>query len=62
MLDRAQRDAGVPDVDTLRLAMARAGIRLIVGKIEDEQTVVDLLEVGIDLAQGYLFGTPQPAV
>ena len=62
ILDRAQRDAGVPDVDTLRLAMARAGIRLIVGKIEDEQTVVDLLEFGIDLAQGYLFGTPQPAV
>lgn len=62
ILDRAQRDAGVPDVDTLRLAMARAGIRLIVGKVEDEQTVVDLLEFGIDLAQGYLFGTPQPEV
>ena len=61
VLDRAQRGAGVPDVDTLRLAMARAGIRLIVGMIEDEQTVVDLLEFGIDLAQGYLFGTPQPA-
>ncbi len=61
LVDREHGGAGVPDVNSLRLAMARAGIQLIAGKVEDEQTVVDLLECNIDLAQGYLFGVPQPA-
>ncbi len=61
LLDRAQGGGQVPDVNALRLAMARAGIHLIAGKVEDEQTVVGLLEFNIDLAQGYLFGVPERA-
>lgn len=46
-------------LNDLRLAMARSGIHLIVGKVEQEKTVVELLDVNVDLAQGYLFGAPK---
>jgi len=35
-------------------------IKLIVEKVEDEDTVAALLDRGIKLAQGYLFGRPKP--
>ena len=37
------------------------GIDLIVEKVESEETLVELLEYGIDFGQGYLFGEPRPA-
>ena len=37
----------------------RAGIHLIVEKIEEEEQLVELLDYGIDFGQGYLFGTPR---
>lgn len=40
-------------------ALERAGIQLIVEKIEEEEQLVDLLDYGIDFGQGYLFGTPR---
>ncbi|MEZ5827303.1 MAG: EAL domain-containing protein [Hyphomicrobiales bacterium] len=36
------------------------GIQLIVEKVEDEGDVAELLDHGVELAQGYLFGEPKP--
>ena len=35
-------------------------MNLIVEKVEDEATVAKLLDYGVELAQGYLFGKPKP--
>jgi cyclic-di-GMP phosphodiesterase, flagellum assembly factor TipF len=35
-------------------------LKLIVEKIKDESTVAKLLDYGVELAQGYVFGKPQP--
>jgi cyclic-di-GMP phosphodiesterase TipF (flagellum assembly factor) len=40
--------------------LARYGIALIVDKIENEATVIDLLDYGVGYAQGYLFAPPRP--
>ena len=40
--------------------LKRAGVKLIVEKVEDESQVVGLLDLDIDLAQGFLFGEPRP--
>jgi cyclic-di-GMP phosphodiesterase TipF (flagellum assembly factor) len=40
--------------------LAKYGIELVAEKIEDEATVVELLELDLALAQGHLFGTPKP--
>jgi cyclic-di-GMP phosphodiesterase TipF (flagellum assembly factor) len=39
--------------------LERHGLDLIAERVEDEGTVVQLLEFGIDFAQGYLFGAPR---
>ena len=43
----------------VKRALERAGIQLIVEKIEKEEELVDLLDYGINFGQGYLFGTPR---
>lgn len=43
----------------IKLAMRRFGIDLIAEKIEEEATVVGLLEYELDFGQGYLFGEPR---
>lgn len=40
--------------------LAKYGIELIAEKIEDEATVVEILELDLGLAQGHLFGPPKP--
>ena len=40
--------------------LARNGINLIAERIEDEKTVVQLLDYNVDFGQGYLFGEPKP--
>ena len=40
--------------------LARAGIDLIVERIEEEKAVVQLLEFNIGYGQGFLFGEPKP--
>jgi len=40
--------------------LARNGINLIAERVEDEKTVVQLLEYNVDFGQGYLFGEPRP--
>jgi cyclic-di-GMP phosphodiesterase, flagellum assembly factor TipF len=39
--------------------LSRSGIALIVERVEDEKTVVQLLEYNVDFGQGYLFGEPR---
>jgi len=51
-------DGGL-DVHRLLRMLDRAGIYLIVEKIESEAQVVELLDYGIDFGQGYLFGAPR---
>lgn len=40
--------------------LSRNGLNLIAERVEDERTVVQLLEYNVDFAQGYLFGEPRP--
>jgi cyclic-di-GMP phosphodiesterase TipF (flagellum assembly factor) len=40
--------------------LARCGIDLIVERIEEEKTVVQLLEFNVGYGQGFLFGEPRP--
>jgi len=40
--------------------LARFGIELIGEKVEDEASVVELLEINTSYAQGHLFGAPRP--
>lgn len=49
----------VVDLAGLRDDLARAGIALVVEKIESEEMLLDLLDYNIDFGQGYLFGEPK---
>lgn len=40
--------------------LSRNGLNLIAERVEDERSVVQLLEYNVDFAQGYLFGEPRP--
>ena len=53
--------SGDIDVADLRESMQRAGVSMIADRIEDEQTVVDLLDCDVGFGQGFLFGEPRPA-
>jgi len=39
--------------------LSRHGLNLIAERVEDEKTVVQLLDYTVDFAQGYLFGEPR---
>ena len=45
----------------LKQDLAAFDIALIVEKIEEERTVIDLLDHDVELGQGHLFGEPKPA-
>lgn len=49
------------DIRYFKDMLDRLGIDLIVEKIEDEPTLLEFLEFGIDFGQGYLFGAPRLA-
>ncbi len=44
----------------MRSYLERYGIHLIVSKIENEQTLSNLLDYHVKLGQGYLFSEPRP--
>ena len=46
-------------IERMMSLLERAGISMIVEKIEEEQQVVELLDYRIDFGQGYLFGEPR---
>jgi cyclic-di-GMP phosphodiesterase TipF (flagellum assembly factor) len=45
--------------EDLKQLLERHGLNLIVERVEDEKTVVQLLDYGVDFAQGFLFGEPR---
>lgn len=46
--------------EDFRKLLARHGLDLIAERIEEERTVVQLLDYSVDYGQGYLFGEPKP--
>jgi cyclic-di-GMP phosphodiesterase TipF (flagellum assembly factor) len=57
LLDRARQQPET--VQALKRSLDRAGIDLIIEKIEDEAQLIEALDFQIDFGQGYLFGGPQ---
>ncbi len=55
------RGMGGADVaaEDFKMLLTRHGLNLIAERVEDEKTVVQLLDYGVDFAQGYLFGEPR---
>ena len=53
-----QPGAAVAAEDFKKL-LSRHGLNLIVERVEDEKTVVQLLDYAVDYAQGFLFGEPR---
>ena len=47
--------------EDLKKLLERQGLNLIAERVEDEKTVVQLLDFAVDFAQGYLFGEPRAA-
>ncbi|WP_299399571.1 EAL domain-containing protein [Pelagibius sp.] len=47
--------------ERLQAGLKDYGIRLVAEKVEDEDALVEVLDLGIDCAQGYLFGEPRLA-
>lgn len=56
----AGREAGALRPEDIAGLFARYGIDLIAEKIENEGTVVEVLDLDIAYAQGHLFGAPRP--
>jgi cyclic-di-GMP phosphodiesterase, flagellum assembly factor TipF len=54
------KEGGTFSAGDLKRALDDFAIKLIVEDVEDEDTVARLLERGIELAQGDLFGKPKP--
>ncbi|MBH68997.1 MAG: hypothetical protein CMM58_11635 [Rhodospirillaceae bacterium] len=57
----ARGDTAPVNMKSLKGAMDREAMDLIVEKIESEEMLRDLLDLNIDFGQGYLFGEPRPA-
>ena len=57
-LMRGMQGAAVAAEDFKKL-LTRHGLNLIAERVEDEKTVVQLLDYAVDYAQGYLFGEPR---
>jgi cyclic-di-GMP phosphodiesterase TipF (flagellum assembly factor) len=56
----AMKDARAPvSAEDLKDLLGRNGLKLIVERVEEEKTVVQLLECNVDFGQGYLFGEPR---
>jgi EAL domain-containing protein (putative c-di-GMP-specific phosphodiesterase class I) len=55
-----RKEGGTFSAGDMKRALDDFAIKLIVEDVEDEDTVARLLERGIELAQGDLFGTPRP--
>lgn len=60
MLTRGMSGAGsAVAAEDFKKLLTRHGLNLIAERVEDERTVVQLLEYAVDYAQGYLFGEPR---
>ncbi len=45
--------------EDIKALLLRHGLNLIAERVEDEKTVLQLLDYGVDYAQGFLFGEPR---
>jgi cyclic-di-GMP phosphodiesterase TipF (flagellum assembly factor) len=52
-------NAAAVTAEDFKQLLARYEISLIAERVEHEKTVLELLDFGVDLAQGYLFGEPR---
>ncbi len=60
MLTRGMSGAGsAVAAEDFKKLLTRHGLNLIAERVEDEKTVVQLLDYAVDYAQGYLFGEPR---
>jgi cyclic-di-GMP phosphodiesterase, flagellum assembly factor TipF len=60
MLTEGMDDAGaLVAAEDFKKLLERHGLNLIAEKVEDEKTVVQLLDYNVDFAQGFLFGEPR---
>ena len=55
-----EEKSGAFSAADMKRALEDFDIKLIVEKVEDEDTVERLLDHGVELAQGHLFGKPKP--
>jgi len=59
-LTRGMNGAGAAvAAEDFKKLLTRHGLNLIAERVEDEKTVVQLLDYAVDYAQGYLFGEPR---
>lgn len=61
LLAEMERAGDDIDLTDLKRRIDRHGLDLIAEKIETEHQLRELLDLGIDYGQGYLFGEPQPS-
>lgn len=60
ILTRGMNAAGAAvAAEDFKNLLSRHGLNLIAERVEDEKTVVQLLDYAVDFAQGYLFGEPR---
>ncbi len=60
MMVRGMNNAGAAvAAEDFKKLLTRHGLNLIAERVEDEKTVVQLLDYSVDYAQGYLFGEPR---
>ncbi len=60
LLDRQAAHGMRGHPSDLKMKLERAGIDLIVERVEDERTVIEVLEFDVAFGQGFLFGEPRP--
>ncbi|MBX3490103.1 MAG: EAL domain-containing protein [Parvibaculum sp.] len=60
LLDGRQMASGDIEAGDLKELLRRNGIQLIADKVEAEREVVDILDLNVELGQGFLFGEPRP--
>ena len=58
--DMEQKAAALPS-SNIKAYLDDYGLKLIVEKVEDEETAIRLLDYDVELAEGYLFGAAKPA-
>jgi cyclic-di-GMP phosphodiesterase TipF (flagellum assembly factor) len=60
ILTRGMNGAGAQvAAEDFKKLLTRHGLNLIAERVEDEKTVIQLLDYAVDYAQGYLFGEPR---
>ena len=59
LVDGMNGDAAAVAAEDFKKLLSHHGLNLIAERVEDEKTVLQLLDYAVDYAQGYLFGEPR---